>query len=98
MTEGYLNPAKESGKVVCISCMATTPNDSKHRGRFKRRHLRDNVCGNYIRRGIEEKERLAKDLLARVEFNRQLAEGTKCVEEEASGKRVDMSGGPTATN
>lgn len=95
---GYLNPAKELGKVVCLSCMATAPNDSKHRGRFRRRHDRDNVCGNYIRRGIEEKERLANDLKARVEFSAQLAEGTKYVEEVDGGKRVDMSGGPAATN
>ena len=66
-------------KVTCPNCEASEVNDSKHRGRFLRRHLRDNVCGNYARKQAEVRE--AEDLKKRI------AEGTK-----TDGTRVDMSG------
>lgn len=43
-----MNPEKEP--LTCDNCNAEVPNDSKHRGRFNRRHQRDNVCGNYFQK------------------------------------------------
>lgn len=88
-----MNPEKESnvivepalrkdGKVVCINCGAKVEDDSKHRGRFLRRHYRDNVCGNFALKQEEGRAKLAADLLAA-----RIAEGAK-----DGGARVDMSG------
>lgn len=77
-----MNPAKESKKLICPTCEITAPDDSKHRGRFNRRHLRDNVCGNYALVQAEGRAKLAEELL-----QARVAERTK-----DAGSRVDMSG------
>lgn len=54
-----MNPEKE---LMCVDCEIKVKNDSKHRGRFLRRHQRDNVCGNYARK--KEAERSAMEINA----------------------------------
>lgn len=63
--------SKNKGILTCEFCSATAPDDSKHRGRFRRRHhAQGRVCVRY------EAQRLEK-----VVFSQQLAQGTKSVED-----------------
>ncbi len=73
-----MNPEKDL--LSCGHCDASAPNDSKHRGRFLRRHQKDLVCENYARR--QEEIRTAKAIN---DAARKKAEGN-------DGTRVDMSG------
>lgn len=84
-----MKPEKVVKRIECPNCEDSVPDISKYRGRFLRRHLRDNVCGNYKTKLEETAAKLRTDLLAAQQLAEQLAEGVNCVEE---GSRVDMTG------
>lgn len=67
-------------KVLTCECGAAALDNSKYRGRFNRRHKRDNVCGNYATKQADLRSAQA------------INEAAKKATEGNDGVRVDMSG------
>lgn len=80
-------PVKE---LACAFCVAVAKDDSKHRGRFNRRH--PSMCQEHVRKQEEGRRKLAADLLLAQADLAENAEGVRCVEVEG-GRRVNMSVG-----